>query len=282
MLLMKKLPLFVLSCTFLTLLSACSNGKNQDAINYLNNIEQLYKSGQYDKALSQIDSIQLLYPKAYDEIKAGLALKQKVRIAFNEKQIQDSDSLLLIYNSKIDSIKALFAYQKDIEDSQGTFIPKSVFTSSVGTTMLRPGVNEDGEMYIESIYVGGQSHNKISAVTKDKKTAESLPINADGLNYKFSNLGQQYEVIRVIPSYDNGLAEFIYRNSEQPLTIQLKGKNVLSYTLSNAQKKAVADSYLLSAWINKRDSLIINKNKAKTLIEYVESKNDSIATATNK
>lgn len=256
---------------------ACGEKKNEEAIAYLNNIQNLYNSGDYEKALSMTDSIQILYPKAFKEIKEGLAFKQDIRKALNEKYITDCDSILSVYEPKIDSLKKLFVLQKDKEYQEtGIYIPKSVHSNSLTGTTLRAGVYEDGRLYIESVYLGGQLHNKIRVNTRDKNSAESLPVTDDGLNFRFSNLGQQYEVIKVMPVHNNGLAEFIYTYSDQPLTVTLEGKNKTSFSLSNAQKKAITDSYQLSTWILQQDSLLTVKDKAETLIRYLDSKNTEV------
>lgn len=269
---MKKriyLPAIIISVLFIT---SCGEKKNDDAIRYLDNIRALYQQGAYADALDKIDSIQLLYPKAFPEIKEGLALRQEVRRASDEKLILKSDSLLAIYEPKIDSVKKLFVYEKDKEDDKGTFIPKSVNANHITSTMLRSGVNEDGTLYIESVYIGGQLHNRIEVVAKDKQSAECLPVEDEGFNFRFNNLGNQYEVIRVTPFHDNGLAKFIVDNADKSLTVKLKGKNAMSYPLSNAHKKAIVDSYNLSGLILIRDSLHIAKDKAQTRIKYLDSK----------
>jgi len=250
---------------------SCKEKRNEQAIQYLETIQNLYENGEYTDALEKIDSIQVLYPKAFPEIKTGLALKQDVRRALNQKQVSDCDSLLSTYQAKTDSLKKFFIYRKDKEDVTGVFIPKTVSAEAITSTMLRAGVNEGGSMYIESVYTGGQLHNTIQVATKDKQHAESLPINDDGFNFRFSHSGKQYEIIKVTTIHDNGLAKFIYNNADKPLTVTLKGKNTLSYTLANVQKKAITDSYALSSSILIQDSLNFVKNKALDLIKYLDS-----------
>jgi len=257
---------------------SCGEKKNTEAIQYLDNIRSLYSQGKYQEALDNIDNIQTLYPKAFSEIKEAMALKQDVRKASDEREITVSDSLLKIYEPQIDSIKKLFVYQKDEEDETGIFIPKSVNTNHITSTMLRSGVNENGTFYLESTYIGGQFHNQIEVSTKDKRSAESLPIDDEGFNFRFSNLGNQYEVIKVTPFHDNGLAKFILENADSPLTVKLKGKNTTSFSLSNIHKKAIVDSYSLSALLLKKDSLFIAKDKAQTRIKYLESKATEVQT----
>lgn len=255
-------------------LAACGEKKNDEAIAYLDNIHTLYNNGDYEEALSMSDSLQILYPKAFKEIKEGLTLKQDIRRALNQRYITDCDSLLSVYEPKIDSLKKLFILQKDKNYQEvGVYIPKITNTNSLTGTTLRSGVYEDGRLYLESVYLGGQLHNKVKIATRDKNSAESLPVNDDGLNFRFSNLGQQYEVIKVMPIHNNGLVEFICTYADQSLTVTLDGKSKTSFALSNAQKKAITDSYQLSTWILQQDSLMTAKDKAETLIRYLDSKN---------
>lgn len=269
---MKKYIYLPILTFFACILFSCGEKKNEQAILYLDNIRSLYDQKEYTSALQKIDSIQILFPKAIPEIKEGMKLKQEVRKTYNQQQVADCDSLLSIYSHRIDSIKPLFVYQKDKEDSKGIYIPKTVSSSVISANGLRAGVEESGAMYIESVYIGGQLHNRISASTKDKQTAESLPVEDDGFNFRFSNLGKQYEVIKVSKFHDNGLTQFIVNNANTPLTVTLKGKNTLSYPMSNIQKKAITDSYQLSTMILLHDSLQIAKEKAEALIKYVDTK----------
>ncbi|SHE49060.1 hypothetical protein [Dysgonomonas macrotermitis] len=251
-------------------LNSCQEKKNEEAIKYLDSIKALYQQSAYPEALSRIDSIQILFPKAFPEIKEGLALKQEVRKAYDARQIVDCDSLMTVYQPRIDSVKKLFVYQKDKEDTKGTFIPKAVSGGVLTATMLRAGVEEEGPMYIESVYLGGQLHNAIQAKIKDGSLAETKPIDDEGLNFRFSHMGKQYEVIKATKFHDNGLADFIFNNASQPITITLKGKNTTSFALSNVQKKAITDSYNLSKLLLLQDSLMSAKDKASLRIKYVD------------
>lgn len=270
-----------INCRLIILLTAlfmisCGDKKDSQAIQYLDNIRSLYERGEYNIALRQIDSIQILFPKAFLEIKEGLALKQEVRRASDVKQITISDSLLVVYQPKIDSIKKLFSYRKEKDDDYGVFIPKSIFSSIPNTTTLRSGVNDNGTMYIESVYIGGQIHNIIGVSTKDGKSVETLPIEGDGFVFRFNHMGKQYEIIQASPVHDNGLANFIFTYSDSPLTVMIKGKNSISFALPNIQKKAIADSYQLSKLMLQYDSLVTAKDKAQMRIKYLDAKRDSI------
>lgn len=272
---MKKSNYVIILFLMILTTVSCGDKKNQQAIQYLNNIRTLYEQGQYETALQQIDSIQILFPKAFQEIKDGLALKQEVRRASDQKQIALCDSLVVTYQPKIDSIKKLFTYRKEKDDDYGVYISKAVSGDTPASTMLRSGVNDNGSMYIESVYIGGQIHNTIRVSTKDDKSAESLPIEGDGFVFRFSHMGKQYEIIQATSVHDNGLAHFI-AYADAPLTVTLKGKNTTSFPLSNIQKKAITDSYQLSRLMLQQDSLATAKDKAQMRIKYLDARRDSI------
>ena len=71
---MKKL--IILFCGTLAL-AACGNGLEKKANEKLMVAKAAYERGDYEEAKLQIDSIKILYPKAFEACKAGQALKQK-------------------------------------------------------------------------------------------------------------------------------------------------------------------------------------------------------------
>lgn len=267
---MKKNNIYLLVLVFALLASACSKN-NKEAEKYLQDIQNLYQEGNYELAKQKIDSIQILYPKAFDQIKEGMALLQNVRRAQDTRQIAFCDSSITVLSSRIDSLKQLFVYERDKEyEEMGRFLPKPTSGKVLSSTMLRSGVNEDGSLYLESVYIGGQYHNKVHVSDKDGDYTETLEVNDDGLNFRFTDMGKQYEVIKFGKSDENGVAKFIYAYLDKPLTVILKGKNSTSYPLSAIAKKSIADAYQLSTTMLEMDSLNNVKEIAQKRLEYLD------------
>lgn len=261
---------------FLLLSVSCSD-KTEGAKKQLEFARQLYAEGYYDSAKHQIDSIKILYPKAYDQIKSGLALLDSVRRGQNATNIAFCDSIIKAFQPKIDSVKKYFVYQRDKNyQDAGFFIPREIASGGVLTgTTIRTGVAEDGYMYIESIFVGGnQRHNKIKVSAKDGSFAESLPVTDDGLNFRFSNMGKQFEVIKFTKASDNGVGRFIFANAGKPLTITLDGAAKYSYTLSQPLKNAVVKSFQLSQMMLQMDSLKTEREKSEFKNYYLDNKEE--------
>lgn len=269
---MKALRICLLAIIGICFITSCQES-NKEAKAYLQNIRELYASKQYNLAKQKIDSIQILYPKAFEEIKEGLALLQDVRRAQDSEQIAFCDSMVAVLTVKTDSIKQGFILEKNKEYQEtGRFVPKYLPSTSLSGNFLRSGVDEEGGLYIESVYIGSQFHNMVKVQTKDGIFAETLAVDDDGLNFRFNNLGKQYEVIKFSKNDENGLAKFIYANNDKPLTVTLKGKNSLTYPLSNLSKKAISDSYQLSLLISQIDSLTNVKEISLARIEYLNQK----------
>ncbi len=222
-----------------------------------------------------IDSIEVLYPKSFDQIKDGMDLLQEIRLSQNQQQIQFCDSVISIMEPKIDSLKAYFIYDIDKEYQEtGRYLPKGQSSKTLlGSTMLRSGVAENGILFIESVYVGGTKyHDRIKISTKDGFFAETLPVISEGLNFRFTDSGKQYEVIKFTGTDENGIAKFIKMYAEKPLTVTLSGKNTTSFALSNTSKKEIIESYQLSTWILELDSIKSVKEKSEYLIDHLQRK----------
>lgn len=279
---MKVLRFCLSAIASICVITSCQDS-NKEAKAYLENIHRLYNAQEYDSAKQKIDSIQILYPKAFEQIKEGLALLQDVRKAQDSKQIAYCDSIIAILTVKTDSIKQGFILEKNKEYQEtGRFVPKHLSSTSLSGNFLRSGVDEDGLLYIESVYTGSQLHNMIKVQTKDGVFTETLPVDDDGLNFRFNNLGRQYEVIKFSKEDENGLAKFISANADKPLTVVLKGKNSLTYPLSNLSKRAISDSYQLSLLMSEIDSLKNIKEISLIRIEYLNRKQQSDSIQTNE
>ena len=271
---MKKYAKILFTATFILSIISCSED-NKEAKKYVENIRNLYQNGDYKTAKHKIDSIQILYPKAFAEIKEGLALLQDVRRAEDIKQIAFCDSTMLVLQMKTDSVKQAFIYDRNLDyEETGKYLPKATSAQILSGTILRSGVNEDGKIYLESVYIGGQSHNMVRVSTKDGLFAETLVAEGDGVNYRFNDLGKQYEVLRFDKSDENGVARFVAAFADKPINVTLKGKNTMSYPLSNIAKKSISDSYRLSDLMLSMDSLKSVKEVSTARIKYLDmSKN---------
>jgi hypothetical protein len=261
------LSFFLLACT----------SEDNGARKQLETARRFYNQREYIPARQQLDSLKIKYPKAFLQLQEGLALLDSVRRGENELTISLCDSLIRSFEPDVEQRKKQFSFQKDKQYQEtGNYIPEKSVTAYITGTTLRSGVKETGQVYIESIFVGGQKHNKMKISTKDGSFIESLAVNDDGLNYRFVNGGKTCEVLHFTGADENGMAKFIFVNMDRPLTATIEGQGKYTYTLSQSIKSAIAKSYQLSVMMSQLDSLKTEKEKAEYRIYYLDNKKNAV------
>ena len=261
----------VLIAIILTAISCNSNKKK--AKDYLDIAEQALQENNFEVAKSHIDSVKILFPKAFEEIRAGFDLMQDVRKAENKRNIAYIDSMIDVTIDRFKEQRLNFDFVRDQNYQEfGNYIPKLTPSStSLEQNTLRSGVSEKGILYLESVLSGlNLNHSKIKASIPDGSYAESLTVTADGLNYKFSTLNKSYEIVRFLGDDENGVAEFIYTFEESAITINYIGRRNYSKALSKNEKKAIAQAFELSKTILEVDKLKFEKGKSEALLRYLE------------
>lgn len=266
-----KLALFASAALFTV---SCGSG-NSEAQKILDAARAAYQAADYTGALLQIDSLKKNYSSATTEIRAALALQDSVRRADNEQRIELYTELITQKSDSLETLKKDFVFIKDAKyDDLGTFYPKENLPQKlIASTMLLSGVNEEGVLFIESIFMGNARHNRLTISDKNGNKAETLEENGDGLNYSFETLDTKANIIRFSGATENGVAKFIAENANNALTATLdKDNRKTSYTLSANMKKGVAKTYQLSTLILQRDSLVTEKEKALLRNQYLDDK----------
>ncbi|MFV0537426.1 MAG: hypothetical protein ACK5M3_08640 [Dysgonomonas sp.] len=270
--LMKIIYTHTLTILFVFLL-ACSS-ENDNVQSHLDAARKYYLQGDFALATQEIDSIKILYPNAIEHRKAGVALLDSVRRGENTDIIYNCDSLIKLFEPKVENTKKMFVYQRNKQyQEEGSYIPREQVTDHIVSTTLRSGVAESGQLYIESVFVGAQKHKKLKVSLKDGSFAETHSVTDDGLNYRFSNMGKGYEVIRFAGTDENGVGKFIFSNSDKSLMASIGGgTGNYAYALSQITKSAIAKSYQLSIMMIQLDSLKTEKEKAEFRIYSLDNK----------
>lgn len=269
---LSQLVVLITACTFV--FASCS-GDEKGAKKYLSQAEESLRNGNYDLAKLKIDSIRILFPKAYNEIKSGMALMQDVRMAENKRNIAFCDSMLRVNYALLNEMLENFNYVRDERYQEfGEYQPKSYpFSASLNQNGLRAGVTEQGRLFLESILVGtALKHHKIHVSTKEGSFAESQSVTSDGLNYSFRTSERNYEIVRFTGDDENGVGKFIYSFQNEPLTLQFIGNRNISVHMSSPSKKAIAQSFELSSLLLDIEQLKFEKEKSEILIRYLESR----------
>ena len=255
-------------------LPSCGS-KSNTAKDYLTVAENAYLSGNYESAKSNIDSIKIVHPKAFKEIREGFDLMQDVRKAENKRNIVFIDSMIDSNISKLKELQKNFDFVRDKNYQEfGNYIPKlTPQSSTMEHDNLRSGVSEKGIIFLESVLSGKKiRHTKIKVSAPDGSYAETLDVTSDGLNYTFTTLNKSYEIVRFFGSDENGVAQFIYTFQDQPIKLTYIGRSNLTITLPKTSKTAISQSFEMSSVLYELEELRFEKGKTEALIRYLEKR----------
>ena len=135
-----------LACLCCTLFS-CSNVEKK-AGEKLQAAREAFERGDYSEAKMQIDSIKILYPKAFETRREGIGLMQQVELKEQEKTLAYLDSMLQEKQEAVDAIKGNYAFEKDAEYQRiGNYLhPSQVIEKNLHRSYLRFQVDENGVM----------------------------------------------------------------------------------------------------------------------------------------
>jgi|GEM_PF-6863929 len=132
---MKKAAFF--ACLCCTLFS-CSNVEKK-ASEKLQVAREAFERGDYSEAKIQIDSIKILYPKAFETRREGIGLMRQVALGEQEKTLLYLDSMLQEKQKAVDAIKGNYVFEKDAEyQKTGNYLhPSQVIEKNLHRSYLR-------------------------------------------------------------------------------------------------------------------------------------------------
>ena len=208
------------------LFAAISCGENieKKAGHHLDNAKEAFSLGNYNVAKQEIDSIKILYPKAFEARRKGIRLMQQIEEAEQMRIIEYEDSMVAVAQAAFDKIKAGYAFEKDerYQDIGLYTIKSQAPQRNTDRTYIRAQVDELGRMTLISSYRGSSyiHHDwlKLSVGEVYVDTPESND------RHEFEDLGVYYEWLSFINGNDGGAAAFISANRDENITFTLYRK----------------------------------------------------------
>ena len=173
-----------------------------------------------------------------------------------------------------DSLKAGFTFEKDtLYEEIGNYIwRQQTIERNVQRCYVRCGVNENGEMYLASVYFGGKpiDHTSIKVSTPDGLFAETASIPYDGgVNYHFKDMGNTTEVVTYKAEKGQDAIKFIYDNADKRIKIEYQGGKPYVIYMAEADKKALVATYNLATALSDIYQMTQEKRKALKRIAYL-------------
>lgn len=244
----------VIALVTAALISACGENIEQKATHHLDNAKEAFSMGNYNVAKQEIDSIRILYPKAFETRRQGIRLMQQVEESEQLRAIEYEDSMIAAATTAFEKIKADYVFEKDEKYQDiGLFTIKSQAPNrNIDRTYLRAQVDETGRMTLISNYRGSSyiHHDWIKLSIGDNYV--DTPVSND--RHEFTDLGIYYERLSFINGNDGGAAAFISANKDADITYTLYRKSGLDSSrpvyrnlkMTKNDRYAIAQLYELS------------------------------------
>lgn len=267
---MKKL--IVGLCATLVLAS-CGNDAEKKANERLTTARTAFEQGDYNEAKLQIDSIKILYPKAFDARREGISLMQQIELKEQQQSLVYLDSILQTKQKEFESIKNKYVLEKDAEYQQtgNYFWPTQTVEKNLHRSFLRFQVNEQGVMSMTSIYCGGSNlhHFAVKVIAPDGSFAET-PASKD--SYETTDLGEKIEKADYKMGADGNVMGFLYLNRDKNIKVEYIGDRKYTTTMTTADRQALAGIYELSQLLSSIGQIKKEQEEANLKIQFVTKK----------
>ena len=256
----------------LVALTGCGDGGEKEAQIRLQKAETALQQENFSEAKLQIDSIKVLYPKAFEARKQGIKLMQQVDLKEQGKTLVYLDSMMQVKQAQLDSIKANFILEKDTayQEIGNWFYPTQVVEKNVGRSFLRAQVNELGEMSLTSIYCAGGKLNHTSVKVSVGDTFAETPMTKD--SYTTSDLGRTIEKADYKVGEDGGVAGFIVANQDKNIQLTFIGDKTYRTAMQKNDRKAIAELTELARILSGMEEIRKQQKEANLKIQFVTRK----------
>lgn len=260
-----------LACLCCTLFS-CSNVEKK-AGEKLRAAREAFQRGDYSEAKIQIDSIKILYPKAFETRREGIGLMQQVELKEQEKTLVYLDSMLQDKQKEVDALKKNYTFEKDAEYQRtGNYLhPSQVIEKNLHRSYLRFQVDETGVMSMTSIYCGPHNihHLAVKVTAPDGSFAET-PASKD--SYETADLGEKIEKADYKLGEDGNVIAFLNLNKDKNIRVNYLGERSYTTVMTPNDRKAVAAVYELAQLLSSITEIKREMEEANLKIEFVKRK----------
>ena len=256
----------------LVTLAGCGDGGEKEAQIRLQKAEAALQQENFSEAKLQIDSIKVLYPKAFEARKQGIKLMQQVDLKEQGKTLVYLDSMMQVKQAQLDSIKANFVLEKDTayQEIGNWFYPTQVVEKNVGRSFLRAQVNELGEMSLTSIYCAGGQLNHTSVKVSVGDTFAETPMTND--SYATTDLGRTIEKADYKVGEDGGVVGFIVANQDKNIQLTFIGDKTYRTAMQKNDRKAIVDLVELARILSGMEEIRKQQKEANLKIQFVTRK----------
>lgn len=269
---------FVVLLVALSLIVACGSQKTDEKLadERLKRIETLIAESAYNSAKIEIDSIHQLFPRLVDKRRMAATFLDTIVRRESARTLAYCDSILPLKQREADSIQRNFRFEKDpVYQQVGNYVYKTQQTESNATrNYLKSYVDENADFYLISNYTGAKiQHISVKVSVGELFAQTDTLFTTDPSNHSFSDGGTYWEALTFKNEAEKGVAAFVAQFYNKPVKVTLLGAKNFVYSLSESDKKAIAETYHL--WVVKKDIVFLQKEiqKAQIKIARINARN---------
>jgi len=259
--------------TFLLFLISCGENVEQKGEKRLILAQQAFQNKDYNEAKLQIDSIKILYPKAFEARRAGIKLMQEVELEEQNISLIYLDSIHQVKEEEFQACKNKFTFEKDEEYQTigNYFWPTQTVERNLKRSYLRFQVSELGVLTMTSFFNNTYNinHTKVRVTAPDGSFAET-PTSKDC--YQTTDLGRKIEQARFTIKEDGDVVGFIAMNKDKRLKVTYFGDRNFEYDMQANDKEAAYQIYQLHKILAAIQQIEEERKEAKLKIEFVSRK----------
>ena len=261
----------ILACLCGTLI-ACENVEKKAALK-LAEARAAFEVGNFNEAKMQIDSIKVLYPKAFETRRQGIYLMQEVELKEQQKTLEYLDSILTMKQQEFETMKNRFVLEKDTAYQRiGHYlVPAQVIERNLHRSFLRFQTDETGIVSLTSIYCGSYNiHHTAVKVTAPDGNFTETSVSHD--SYETTDLGEHIEKADYKLGEDGGLIAFVAANKDKNLRVDYLGERPYTTHMMPADRQAAADIYELGKVLSSITEIKKNMEEANLKIQFIQKK----------
>lgn len=276
---MKKLyaPLAVFGI-FIFFFTACGEDIEKTAATRLATARQCLDAGQYAEAKLHIDSIRILYPKAFETRKAGITLLREVEMAETSRTYAYTDSLRQLALARAEELIPRFEFEKDpqYQDIGLYSCASQKIENNAQRNRLRATVDEHGRMTLTSFWRGGSYiHHKAIRVSAAGTFAET-PTSSNP--YESSDaLAKTERCDFVLGENDGGVIDFITLHAGENIKVEFLGNKTTTISLPASDSKAIASLRELADALSTLKALDAVLDEATRKMAFLQSREQQAA-----
>lgn len=262
----------ILSACVAGMLLACS-GVEKQAEGKLAAARAAYEQGDYASAKLLIDSIKILYPKAFGARRAGNRLLMEVELGEQERNMAYIDSMTAVKQAQLDSMLAGYVLEKDTAYQQvGRYLhPLQVVERNLHRSYLRFQVDERGALSMTSVYCGSAPiHHSAVRVTAPDGTYAETPPSQD--SYETTVLGEYIEKADYTQGNDGDVIGFICLNSGKSLRVTYRGDRTYHTQLQPSDRQAAVAVSQLAGVLSAMNEMRGKREEASLKAAFIKAK----------